>query len=225
MTNGLSVPPCSSFPTSFATENERLNCLIYASELCMNPSEAADLQMTQAGWHHCSSAARNKAERRNAGGNYKDLLSLSFSLFERTKYTTVPPPKFVKGFFYIELKKCSYSLPALKNVAFLRTVAAKFPVPTETDGHPQRQYNWFMFLFSTCSKDRNRSLYLISFAAFLWTNSRWLITDMWLSGQCDKSWGQRSVILDYFWTFYLWKLYFDISGACCLSFSLYCNDI
>lgn len=68
MTNGLSVPPCSSFPTSFATETERLNCLIYASELCMNPSEAADLQMTQAGWHHCSSAARNKAERRNAGG-------------------------------------------------------------------------------------------------------------------------------------------------------------
>lgn len=68
MTNGVSVPPCSSFPTSFATENERLNCLIYASELCMNPSEAADLQMTQAGWHHCSSAARNKAERRNAGG-------------------------------------------------------------------------------------------------------------------------------------------------------------
>lgn len=71
MTNGLSVPPCSSFPTSFATENERLNCLIYASELCMNPSEAADLQMTQAGWHHCSSAARNKAERRNAGENNK----------------------------------------------------------------------------------------------------------------------------------------------------------
>lgn len=41
------LPPRSSFPTSFVTENERLNCLIYASELSMNPSEAANLQMTQ----------------------------------------------------------------------------------------------------------------------------------------------------------------------------------
>lgn len=49
MTNGLSTPPRNSFPTSFATESERLKCLIYAGELCMNPSEAADLQITQAG--------------------------------------------------------------------------------------------------------------------------------------------------------------------------------
>ena len=75
----ISVPQLRSFPTSFATENERLNSLIYATELCMNPSEAADLQMTQAGWHHCSSPARSKAERRSAGE--KSQRSFFFFLF------------------------------------------------------------------------------------------------------------------------------------------------
>lgn len=46
------LPLNSSLPTTCVTGNERLNCLIYASELSVNPSQAANLQMTQAVWHH-----------------------------------------------------------------------------------------------------------------------------------------------------------------------------
>lgn len=78
---GYPFHQCCSFPTSFATENERLNCLMYASELWVNPSEAADLQMTQAVWHHCSSAAQSKAERRSA----RERKEIYYLLEKKTK--------------------------------------------------------------------------------------------------------------------------------------------
>jgi len=75
----------------------------------MNPSEAADLHMTQARRHHCSSAARKEAEGRSAGGRIQNkskdiyIYFLFFFIFGREnkyKRVTENPSEFFGNFFF-----------------------------------------------------------------------------------------------------------------------------
>ncbi len=102
MTNRFSVPPCSSFPTSFATENERLNCLIYASELCMNPPRLLTFK-----WPRQAdiTAAPQRGTRRREETQGEIIKILFFSLLERPKYTLIL--KNWNGLFYRKLKSKS----------------------------------------------------------------------------------------------------------------------